>query len=76
MLPRLLWPLLVYEVPVSTVEGLESKLNTYLKEMAGFPKKRLLYRPVQYRQRAPAANNICGGRVQGNKNTPDHDATV
>ncbi|KAK0139991.1 hypothetical protein N1851_023098 [Merluccius polli] len=29
--PRLLWPLLVYEVPVSTVEGLERKMNTYLR---------------------------------------------
>ncbi|KAL1276034.1 hypothetical protein QQF64_035657 [Cirrhinus molitorella] len=31
VLPRLLWPLLVYEVPVSTVEGLERKINIYLR---------------------------------------------
>lgn len=26
-LPRILWPLLVYEVPVSTVEALEGKIS-------------------------------------------------
>ena len=38
VLPRLLWPLLVYEVPVSTVEGLERKLNTYLRRWLGVPR--------------------------------------
>ncbi|KAK0139194.1 hypothetical protein N1851_024122 [Merluccius polli] len=36
VLPRLLWQLLVYEVPVSTVEGLERKMNTYLRRWLGF----------------------------------------
>ncbi|KAK0135502.1 hypothetical protein N1851_028657 [Merluccius polli] len=31
VLPRLVWPLLVYEVPVSTVDGLKRKMNTYLR---------------------------------------------
>ena len=35
MLPRLLWPLLVYEVPISTVERLERKMNTYLRRWLG-----------------------------------------
>ncbi|KAK0141013.1 hypothetical protein N1851_022001 [Merluccius polli] len=34
-LPRLLWPLLVYKVPVSTVEGLERKMITYLRRWLG-----------------------------------------
>ncbi|XP_061778568.1 uncharacterized protein LOC133569990 [Nerophis ophidion] len=38
VLPRLLWPLLVYEVPVSTVESLERKLNTYLRRWLGVPR--------------------------------------
>ncbi|XP_056314571.1 uncharacterized protein LOC130229674 [Danio aesculapii] len=38
VLPRLLWPLLVYEVPVSTVEGLERKMNTYLRRWLGVPR--------------------------------------
>lgn len=36
LLPRLLWALLIYEVPVSTVEGLERKMNTYLRRWLGF----------------------------------------
>ncbi|KAI2644044.1 Peptide chain release factor 1 [Labeo rohita] len=36
--PRLLWPLLVYEVPVSTVEGLERKINTYLRRWLVVPR--------------------------------------
>ncbi|KAK0137644.1 hypothetical protein N1851_026134 [Merluccius polli] len=44
--PRLLWPLLVYEVPVSTVEGLERKMNTYLRRWLG------------HRQQAAAASNM------------------
>ncbi|KAK0142173.1 hypothetical protein N1851_020155 [Merluccius polli] len=35
---RLLWPLLVYEVPVSTVGGLERKINTYLRRRLGIPR--------------------------------------
>ncbi|KAK0143400.1 hypothetical protein N1851_018471 [Merluccius polli] len=35
VLPRLLWPLLVYEVPATTVEGLERKMNTYLRRWLG-----------------------------------------
>lgn len=38
VLPRLLWPLLVNEVPVSTVEGLERKINTYLRRWLGVPR--------------------------------------
>lgn len=38
VLPRPLWPLLMYEVPVSTVEGLERKLNTYLRRWLGVPR--------------------------------------
>lgn len=35
VLPRLLWPLLVYEVATSTVERLERKLKTYLRMWLG-----------------------------------------
>ncbi|KAI2646403.1 hypothetical protein H4Q32_030397 [Labeo rohita] len=38
VLPRLLWPLLVYEVPVSTVEGLERRINTCLRRWLGVPR--------------------------------------
>ncbi|KAK0155383.1 hypothetical protein N1851_002288 [Merluccius polli] len=35
---RLLWPLLVDKVPISTVEGLERKMNTYLRRWLGVPR--------------------------------------
>ncbi|KAK3552400.1 hypothetical protein QTP86_011630 [Hemibagrus guttatus] len=38
VVPRLLWPLLVYEVSVSTVEGLERKINTYLRRWLVAPR--------------------------------------
>lgn len=38
ILPRILWPLLIYEVPMSTVEGLERKLTTYLRKWLGVPR--------------------------------------
>jgi len=38
VLPRILWPLLVYELPLTTVESLERKLNRYLRRWLGVPK--------------------------------------
>ncbi|XP_054628013.1 uncharacterized protein LOC129179159 [Dunckerocampus dactyliophorus] len=38
VLPRVLWPLLVYEVPLSTVETLERRISTYLRRWMGFPR--------------------------------------
>ena len=37
VLPRLLWPLLVYEVPMSTVDMLEGKINTFLHQWLNVP---------------------------------------
>ncbi|KAK0145691.1 hypothetical protein N1851_015413 [Merluccius polli] len=37
ILPRLLWPLLVYDVPLTTVEGLERKVSGYLRRWLGLP---------------------------------------
>lgn len=37
-LPRLLWPLLVYEFPFSTMETLERKINSYLRRWLGVPR--------------------------------------
>ena len=31
VLPRLLWPLLVYDVPISTVEAMERALSGYIR---------------------------------------------
>ena len=31
MLPRILWPLLVYDVPISTVEGFEMRVSRFLR---------------------------------------------
>ena len=33
-----MWPLLMYEVPATTVEGLERKMNRYLRRWLGVPK--------------------------------------
>ncbi|KAL3969377.1 ER degradation enhancer, mannosidase alpha-like 2 [Sarotherodon galilaeus] len=34
ILPRILWPLLVYEVPISTVEGFEMRISRFLRSIA------------------------------------------
>ncbi|XP_029943214.1 uncharacterized protein LOC115385372 [Salarias fasciatus] len=38
VLPRLLWPLLVYEVPMSTVETLERTISQFLRRWLGLPR--------------------------------------
>ncbi|VDI54010.1 Hypothetical predicted protein [Mytilus galloprovincialis] len=38
ILPRLLWPLLVYDVPMTTVEGMERISNSYLRRWLGVPR--------------------------------------
>ena len=38
VLPRLLWPLLVYDVPLTTVELLERRMNGYLRRWLGVPR--------------------------------------
>lgn len=38
ILPRILWPLLVYAVPISTVETLERKVSSHLRRWLGLPK--------------------------------------
>lgn len=38
ILPRILWPLLVYSVPITTVEGMERKISSYLRRWLGLPR--------------------------------------
>lgn len=38
ILPRLLWPLLIYEVPVTIVEGFEHNVSQFLRRWLGLPK--------------------------------------
>ena len=38
VLPRLLWPLLLYEVPMSKVEAMERKINTFLRRWLSVPR--------------------------------------
>ena len=38
ILLRLLWPLLVYDIPLTNVEKMETKTNTYLKKWLGIPR--------------------------------------
>lgn len=37
ILPRILWPLLIFEVPMTVVEGLERKVSRYLRRWLGLP---------------------------------------
>ncbi|XP_030008310.1 uncharacterized protein LOC115431800 [Sphaeramia orbicularis] len=37
LLPRLMWLLTVYEVPMTSVEGVEKKINKYLRRWLGIP---------------------------------------
>ncbi len=43
ILPRILWPLLIYEVPMTVVEGFEQKLSSYLRRWLGLPHRIGLY---------------------------------
>ena len=38
ILPRILWPLLVYKFPISTVEGLERRVSSHLRHWLGLPR--------------------------------------
>ncbi|MCI4390737.1 hypothetical protein PGIGA_G00126150 [Pangasianodon gigas] len=38
ILPRVLWPLLVYAVPLTTVESLERKISGFLRKWLGLPR--------------------------------------
>nr|XP_061817543.1 uncharacterized protein LOC133607102 [Nerophis lumbriciformis] len=38
ILPRVLWPLLVYAVPVTTVESFERKISSFLRKWLGLPR--------------------------------------
>ncbi|KAI2663059.1 hypothetical protein H4Q32_002088 [Labeo rohita] len=38
ILPRILWPLLVYAVPMTTVEDMERKISSYLRRWLGLPR--------------------------------------
>ena len=37
LIPKLLWPLLVYEIPSSTVETMEAKINKFTRKWLGVP---------------------------------------
>jgi hypothetical protein len=37
LLPRLVWPLMVYEIPISLVEKLEQSINKHIKRWLGLP---------------------------------------
>lgn len=37
-MPRILWPLLVYEVPTSTVEALEKSISQFFRKWLGLPR--------------------------------------
>ena len=37
LLPRLLWPLTIYEIGLPTVEGLEKKVNRFIRSWLGLP---------------------------------------
>ena len=37
-MPRILWPLLVYTVPITTVEAMERKISSYLRRWLGLPR--------------------------------------
>ncbi|KAJ8008617.1 hypothetical protein DPEC_G00106740 [Dallia pectoralis] len=38
ILPRILWPLLIYDVPISTIEGFERRVSRFLRRWLGLPR--------------------------------------
>ena len=37
LLPRLIWPQMLYDIALTTVEGMERKINHYLRQWMGVP---------------------------------------
>ena len=37
LIPKLLWPLLIYDIPISTVERFEAKINKHTRKWLGVP---------------------------------------
>ena len=37
LLPRIIWPLMLYDIALTTVEGMERKINHYLRQWMGVP---------------------------------------
>ncbi|KAK0131294.1 hypothetical protein N1851_034010 [Merluccius polli] len=38
LLPRVMWPLTIYEVPITTVEKMERTMTSYMKKWLGVPR--------------------------------------
>ena len=38
ILPRIMWPLLVYEIPITTIVSMEAYINRYLRKWLGLPR--------------------------------------
>lgn len=59
VLPRLIWPLFVYQLAISTVEGLERKINPYLRRwrLLGVPRS---FCSFGHRQQVAAPTEMSG----------------
>lgn len=64
ILPQILWPLLVYTVPITTVEAMERKISSYLAQS---PTQSEQLCPVWHQQNPAAPNHALAG-VHGAQN--------
>ncbi|KAL1279297.1 hypothetical protein QQF64_025970 [Cirrhinus molitorella] len=60
ILPRLLWPLTVYEIPITKVEKLEWLISTQLKQWLGIPRCLSSIGLYGQRQVGTASHRACG----------------
>ena len=50
LIPKLLWPLLIYDISTSTVEAMEAKINKYTRKWLGAHRVSLTLRSTVVRQ--------------------------
>lgn len=65
LLPRLMWLLTVYEVPITLVEGLERSFNKHLRRWLGIPPEFYICRALHKVWTASAPFVFCCRGVQG-----------
>ena len=65
LLPRLLWPLQIYEISLSRVETIQQHINKYLRKWLGVPPLLLNSWPLYRNRNAPAPLLVHHRRVQG-----------
>lgn len=60
LLPRMMWPLTIYKIPVTTVEKMEWTVTVYIKKWLGVPPLSDKHQPLWQRSPSAAHHKPCG----------------